>query len=1278
MDKGQVVEGRFSIHERVGTGGTGAVYRATDVATGATVAIKELHNLGNDGESRFARECAVLASLSDPGIVKYVAHGFGRGGASWLAMEWVSGPTLTQLLKRRGLSLNESLALGRRLACALGALHRLGIVHRDIKPSNVILEDADPLRPKLIDLGTARRVDGEDPLTATGIIVGTAGYLAPEQATGSTDIDARADVFALGCVLFRCIANRVAFMGDDPLTILLKVTLEDAPRASVFEPRTPESLDDLVARMLSRDRTARPADGVAVLAELDEIADSDCPPSLPNPTDQGAVTTSERRLVFLVVARHAEGLPLNEAEASALSETASLFATSAEILVDGTLVFVIDGVGAAGSAGDLARRAARAALAVKKAIPGARAVVATGRAVAGPGPFVGEAIERAGALLAVLEQHGSPGQVAVDQHAARLLADRFVLRARPDATLLIAEHAAACLGAGNLEAAFVGRERDLGYAKSLVDECFANCRARPILVLGAAGSGKSRLARELVGTLDPDRVEVFVASGDTLTAGTPFGMLAPLFFNLSGITRGEPAEVSFGKLESLVSEHVDAVDVERIADFMGELLGVHNPRAQSRALAAARRDAALMGDQMRCALAELLGGICRVRPVLLALEDVQWADHATLAFLDVVLRLLEAYPFCVLCLGRPELKLSFPTLFAERGVHEIRLEPLPRTAALRLARELAGRSAADSLLERIVDRADGNPFFLEELVRVSASDDEISLPGSVLSVLDARLDGLPTETRRVLRAASVLGKSFWDAGVKALLPGVDVRAHLAELERAAVVRRSPTSRFDDCSEWSFRNGLLADAAYARLPDIDRQRAHLAAARWLDSAGERDPTLLAEHYERGGNAPSAIALLATAAHLALEASDMPHAIALSRRAIQGGAAGEVLGELLADTAEAELWTGDNPEALVSGRAALEVLSPNSVGWCRAASAAIAAAGRANDEAALRQLIEAILAAGGAGDEHPERIVLLSQAAIRLIFAGNLPGADRLLDRIPHGLAHLGPADQGWLFRARGWRALSEGDPGAYKAFMRRSANSFRDVGDTRNACVQQMNEAYADMCLGRLAEAAEGLSAVLLTAERLGLGTVTATAQHNLGLVLARLGKLDEGESFERRAIESFVAQKDQRLLAASVGYLAEILLAKGALEAAEAAAQEAVDGAPERSPVRAMTLATLATVLLAKPTPGNVARAVAAGAEARELLHTIGGVDEGEGLIRLAHARSLAAAGHSEAAGVAAREAARRLHERAARITPAALRPGFLADVPEHAATFALAQALSE
>src|SRR5688572_20570995 len=168
MQRGQVLAGRFSILERAGAGGAGSVYRARDVTSGSIVAIKEVHGLGPDGDARFARECVLLASVSDENIVRYVAHGGGTGEPAWLAMEWVEGPTLAKTLSERTLGVGQSVTLVRRLASALGALHRRGIVHRDVKPSNVILVDGDPLRPKLIDLGIARRTQGDDGVTATG------------------------------------------------------------------------------------------------------------------------------------------------------------------------------------------------------------------------------------------------------------------------------------------------------------------------------------------------------------------------------------------------------------------------------------------------------------------------------------------------------------------------------------------------------------------------------------------------------------------------------------------------------------------------------------------------------------------------------------------------------------------------------------------------------------------------------------------------------------------------------------------------------------------------------------------------------------------------------------------------------------------------------------------------------------------------------------------------------------------------------------------------------
>src|SRR6185436_20029031 len=128
---------------------------------------------------------------------------------------------------------------------------------RDLKPGNLFLIGGEASGAKIIDFGIARRRSAAE-ITHTGIMLGTPGYMAPEQARGEPDIDARADVFALGCVLFRCLTGKPAFEGDDALAVLLKVALEEAPRASHLRADVPETLDALLARMLSKNRAVRP------------------------------------------------------------------------------------------------------------------------------------------------------------------------------------------------------------------------------------------------------------------------------------------------------------------------------------------------------------------------------------------------------------------------------------------------------------------------------------------------------------------------------------------------------------------------------------------------------------------------------------------------------------------------------------------------------------------------------------------------------------------------------------------------------------------------------------------------------------------------------------------------------------------------------------------------------------------------------------------------------------------------------------------------------------
>ena len=189
-------------------------------------------------------------------------------------------------------------------------------------------------------------------------------------------------------------------------------------------------------------------------------------------------------------------------------------------------------------------------------------------------------------------------------------------------------------------------------------------------------------------------------------------------------------------------------------------------------LRAARQDAMLMGDQVRRALEDVVSAECAAGPLVLVLEDLHWGDLPTVRLVDGALRRNAERPLFVLALARPEIDQQFPALWADRGVQPMPLGALTRKAAEKLIRSVLGEAVAGSLLARLIELAEGNALYLEELIRAVGEGKGDALPESVVSMLEARLEGLEDEARRVLRAASVFGRVFWSGGVGALLGDV--------------------------------------------------------------------------------------------------------------------------------------------------------------------------------------------------------------------------------------------------------------------------------------------------------------------------------------------------------------------------------------------------------------------------------------------------------------------------------------------------------------------------
>ena len=233
-------------------------------STGERVALKVIALPGVDAgeEARFRREGRVLAGLHHPAIVQVVAFGQLDDGQPYIAMEWLEGEDIAQRQRRSPLRLAECLLVAADVAEALAAAHAAGIVHRDVKPSNIFLVGSapthdSPFAVKLVDFGVASGDDAK--LTRTGAIVGTPAYMAPEQARGDGEVDARADLYALGATLFDMITGRPPHVGPTPIAILARLVTTHAPRLAEVFANAPPRLDEIMARLLATAPGERPA-----------------------------------------------------------------------------------------------------------------------------------------------------------------------------------------------------------------------------------------------------------------------------------------------------------------------------------------------------------------------------------------------------------------------------------------------------------------------------------------------------------------------------------------------------------------------------------------------------------------------------------------------------------------------------------------------------------------------------------------------------------------------------------------------------------------------------------------------------------------------------------------------------------------------------------------------------------------------------------------------------------------------------------------------------------
>jgi len=1268
------VADRFVLEGRAGSGGMGDIFKAIDTVTGQHVAIKLLReNITPQERVRFQREIAVLADLRHPNIVQYVTHGEWPDGRLFFAMEWLDGEDLGQRQRRAPLGMRDAVEVVRRSAAAMAAIHARDVVHRDLKLSNIFLVRGKGTAIKLIDFGVVKPAVADEYQTERGTIIGTPHYMAPEQARGEP-IDARADVYSLGAVLFRLVTGRNVFETEHVIALLGRLVLEDPPNPQNIRFDVPEPLADVILRAIARSRDDRYENGGELARALARVGQlNNDPPAtdrsasavrkaLPDTSKPITLTgaqnppsrpgSAERRVVAAVL-YDLGGKRLTPPAEAALREVLG-GDTRLEPLLGEQMVAVL---GVEQSRGDEVMRAARAALSVIGAMPTARAAVAIGLAIRGRQNLAGQALERAVGQLEL----ASPGTVRVDNHAASALEGRFVVS--PDArggTILREDQtgfvARQLLGRPTPT---VGREKEIALLQGIYGELVEDATPRAALVLGPAGIGKSRVRSELVQRLEiaPIRPDVLLVRGDPLSRSSSLSVLGRTLRALMGLQDGEaPAEQ-----EQKVRRHVATrlpPALRFISGFLGELVGVTFPDEADEPLRVARGSAELMQSRLRMALEAYFRAEADRAPQAIVVEDVHWCDDTTLEMLDWLLGCADLR-LAIFAFGRFDMATRLAALWERRNVTRLSLAPLAPLAADRLvAAALPGMDAATR--SNLVRRAGGNALFLEELVRCAA-EGRNELPLTVQAVIQLRLDRMSYGVREVLRAAAVFGQSFWTGGVTALL-GRPVGLEISELLAAEIVARQPESRIAGEDEWLFRQALVRDAAYESILDEDRAVLHLAAGSWLESVGDVDAGLVARHADAGGDRERAARLYARATKQAYtNGAELETALELASRGLECGAKGGVRAQLLLAKAQVSIFMGRLIDGVIAADEAAETALAGSDMWGEAqrlAASGLIEAGRAAEGDAR--------AAGALSPPYAARLSPPIRASLMAVRVRAL--VDRLMNAEALSVAnaaveaaHAANAMDALVraLDARLFAAAHMNDPSEVVSTGASLIEASESIGDVAFATRGRLNVGSALNHLGMFEEAQAMLERALFDARARRMRILEAFALHNLGMSYARLGHRDLGIDHERQAARIADETNAARLRVNTRIYETVFLVWRGGpgdLSAALNLARWAVEETRTQPALQSIAIFALSRVQLAR-------RAVDAAIElARDANGRLDAapVEEWEEMIRLTLIEALLTVGETEEADAALDQAFRALKERVRNIRQAHHRDAFV------------------
>ncbi|MEO5574941.1 MAG: protein kinase, partial [Gaiellaceae bacterium] len=919
---GTVLAG-YELQEVLGRGGMGVVYRALQQGLGRSVALKLLAPELAEDESfreRFLLESRLAASIDHPSIIPVYEAGE-QDGQLYLAMRLVEGEDLGAMLARDGrLSPERTLALLGQVGSALDAAHAKGLVHRDVKPANLLI--AGGRHVYLSDFGLSRQTSLAG-VTATGQLLGTLAYLAPERIEGRA-LDGRSDLYALACVAFECLTGELPYARAEEAALLYAHLAERPPQVSE---RVPElaAADEVLVRALAKAPAERQGSCEQLIAELDAALGAADPArrseivTLPLPR-----TREVRKKVTVVLCdvASADGRRLDpELLRWIVPRVSNEIAAAAEMhggcteQARGSSVLAVFGIPRLHE--DDALRAVRAAVDARTALAelgrsveresgvalGLRITVGTGEVVANDDPEQSPDLGDAADVFAGLDTFAKAGEITLSEDTYRLVKDAVSVEPGEHRGFRLLGFATSA-GHG-LDSPIVGRTRERRLLEDAFERATIDSACQLFTMLGTAGVGKSRLVTDFLGHLGDSAT---VVSGSCLSygGGITYWPVKEVVRAAAGIEEDDESEAALGKIAAVLGP---GEDTPLIAGRIAETIGLADTSASTE-------------KETFWAVREFLEALARTRPLVVVFDDIHWGEPAFLDLIEHVADWSRDVPILLLCMARPELFEKRPGWAGGKlNATSVLLEPLSDAECEELVANLLGRAPfALPIRARIAEAAEGNPLFVEEMLAMLIDDrllkledgcwkatadlTQVAIPPSIQALLAARLDRLTREERSAAECASVEGKVFHVGAVAEMTaqPVASMTQVLGTLARKELIRHDLPQLAGEHA-FRFRHLLIRDVAYESLPKRARFGLHERFVGWLEPKiaerpGEYDE-IVGYHLEQAYRlrvqlglgddtsttlAEHASARLSAAGHRALSRGDVAAAANLLGRAV----------------------------------------------------------------------------------------------------------------------------------------------------------------------------------------------------------------------------------------------------------------------------------------------------------------------------------------------------------------------------------------------------------